>query len=92
MEQPINAPVHTVWCTCPLCSDWVKRQSKCSIEPIPLARAVFCASCSCITETNGTNACEYCKASTIVWLQHLLDGPNVVAASSPVSLSHSASA
>ena len=46
------------------------------IEPIPLARAVFCADCNCITETNGKMYCEYCKSGAIIWLQQLLDGPN----------------
>ena len=64
------------------------------IEPIRLDRAIYCADCQCITETSGKMYCEYCKSGAIVWLQHLLDGPNGVwepsVASSQESQSHSA--
>lgn len=25
---PVNAPVHSVWCTCPLCVEWVRKASQ----------------------------------------------------------------
>jgi len=32
-DAPINAPVHSVWCPCPLCVDWVSRQSTKDAQP-----------------------------------------------------------
>ncbi len=31
--KPINAPVHSVWCPCPLCADWVANQPTQASKP-----------------------------------------------------------
>lgn len=33
MTTEINAPVHSVWCSCPLCQEWVAKQVE-KITPV----------------------------------------------------------
>lgn len=53
-----------------------ERQAFSPVESIPLAEAVLCADCECITRAKNGH-CPVCESKSLIRVQRLLDGETV---------------
>lgn len=54
MTEPVNAPIHSVWCVCPWCSQWRDEQ-----KAIQSHECIHCGQ-SCECEGNNPEECVGC--------------------------------